>query len=222
MKKIKVIIILQARCGSKRFPFKSLYPINGLPLVIYCAKRLMGNEKYKLIIATSKKKIDNEIAKLAKNNKINFFRGSEKNVLKRFKDIVKNYKKNDIVIRATADNPLPDSSFLDQSLSIFNKHKLDYFVTNNEYFRIPYGLNLEILKVKMIRRQKHNKLNNEHVTFSLRKKFKLNNNKEKFTHEDFSKYNFSIDYVQDYLRIKKQLEKFKINTNWLKILKKMT
>ena len=217
MKK-KITIILQARCNSKRFPFKSLHPINNLPLVIYCSKRLTKNTNHNLIIATTKKEEDTEIVKLAKKYKIKVYRGSEKNVLKRFKSISKNLGNEDIIVRATGDNPLPDSQFLNKSLSLFNKYKLDYFVTDNNFFKIPYGLNLEIFKVKCLRKQKHNKLNNEHVTFTLRKMSKLNHIKEKFSRKDYSKLKFSIDTVEDYLRVKSHLEQFKIYDNWNKIL----
>ena len=42
MKKSNYInVILQARSNSNRLPFKSLMPINKIPLVVLCAKRLI-------------------------------------------------------------------------------------------------------------------------------------------------------------------------------------
>lgn len=219
MKKAKIKIILQARCGSKRFPYKSIYPIKNMPLAIFCAKRLNYKNKYDLVIATSNNKNDDYLTSIAKKYKINFFRGSENNVLKRFLDISKNFKNDDIIVRATADNPLPDFHFLEKCIKIFKKYKLNYFLSDYKYFGLPYGLNLEILNVKMLRKQVPNKLNKEHVTFSLRKKIKLNKIKDKFVNTDFSNLNYSIDYVHDYILIKKKFEKFKLKDSWKKIIK---
>ena len=78
LKNLNVIVILQARCGSSRFPYKALYPIKNIPLAIYCAKRLNLNKKYKFILATTKNKKDDYLVSLAKKHKINYERGMRK------------------------------------------------------------------------------------------------------------------------------------------------
>ena len=119
----KIRIILQARCGSKRFPYKSIYPIHNIPLAILCAKRLNKNNKYDLILAVSDNSKDKYLIALAKKFKIKYFVGDEKNVLQRFLDATKSLKDNDIIIRATADNPLADSNFLKKTLkTLRNKY----------------------------------------------------------------------------------------------------
>lgn len=218
MKK-KILIILQARCTSKRFRYKSIYPINQIPLVILCAKRLSSNNKFDLIIATSGHKRDEYIAKLANKNNIKYFCGSEKNVLSRFLKITKNLDKDYIIIRATADNPLPDAFFVRKCLNIYHKYKLSYFYPNNKYFKIPYGLNIEIISLNLLRKQKNTKENNEHVTYSLKKQINLNNIKEKFVNKNYSHMNFSIDYVKEYFNTKRIMEKFDTFETWNKILK---
>ena len=99
------------------------------------------------------------------------------------------------------------------------KNKLDYFIPKHKFFGLPYGLNLEILRVRVLRNQLPSKKNKEHVTFSLSKKINLSKIKDKFLNTDFSKINYSIDHTKDYIRIKKKLEKFKINDTWEKIIK---
>jgi spore coat polysaccharide biosynthesis protein SpsF (cytidylyltransferase family) len=84
---------------------------------------------------------------------------------------------------------------------------------------LPYGLNLEILNVKLLRKQISNKLNKEHVTFSLRKKINLFKIKDKFIEKDFSYLNYSIDHATDYIAIKKKLEKYDLKDSWKKIIK---
>ena len=210
MNKSKIIIILQARCGSSRFPNKVLYPIKKLPLVIYCAKRLNLKNKYKLILATSREEKDDYLFLLAKKFKINIFRGNENNVLERFISITKKLEPYDIVVRATADNPLPDRYFLEKCLKIFKKYKLQYFITSQKNYGLPKGLNLEILNVKTLRKQPNTKLNREHVTYSLRKKAETKKLNISFLKNDFSELNFSIDHASEYLIVKKKMEKFNL------------
>ncbi len=218
MKKNKVIIILQARCGSSRFPNKVIYPIKKLQLAIYCAKRLNPYNKYKLILATSKNKTDDYLVTLAKNFNIEIFRGQESNVLKRFNDIAKKLSPEDVIVRATADNPLPDRYFLEECLKIFKKNGLQYFMPDQKFYGLPKGLNLEILTVKTLRKQKYTKHNKEHVTYSLRENYNTRKLNANFIENDFSKLNFSIDYTSDYLFVKRKMEKFEFNENWKKII----
>jgi len=66
--KENLIIILQARCSSRRLRKKVLKKINGIPLVLLCIKRLT-NKGAKLIVATSKNKSDDVLVNLLKKKK---------------------------------------------------------------------------------------------------------------------------------------------------------
>ena len=86
----KVICIIEARMSSTRFPGKVLKKIQGKRLLEILISRLKLSQKIsKSIIATSNKKIDQKIINFCKTKKISFFRGSEKNVLKRVYDAAK-------------------------------------------------------------------------------------------------------------------------------------
>ena len=219
MRKNKIILVLQARCGSRRFKNKSLYPINGMPIAILCAKRLTYKSNIKIILATSKNKGDDYLIKLAKHFKINYFRGSEKNVLSRFISVSEKLDDETILIRATADNPLTDSDFVRKCLKIYTKYKLNYFFPKQNYFNIPHGLNIEIINLGLLRRQPETNQNKLHVTFSIKKKFNPKIIKEKFLKKKIKNKNYTIDYVQDYIIVKKLMEKFKIHEKWSEILK---
>ena len=118
MREKKINIFLQARSSSNRLPYKSLLPLNNIPLVVLCAKRLMG-KIFNVTVITSKEKSDDYLVEILKKNKINFFRGILENVYKRFLDASKNLDNNDIIIRATADNPFVDYSFAKNALEVF-------------------------------------------------------------------------------------------------------
>lgn len=214
----KNLIILQARTSSKRLKNKILLPIKNKPLFVYCYDRLKKSN-IKIVCATSVHKSDNIIENICKKNKINFFRGSLKNVLKRFLDYTSKLDDNVNIIRATADNPLPDSFFINKSLEFYNKYKLDFFFTDHNFYGLPYGLNIEIIKLSLLRKQKSTKLNKEHVTWDLRKNYNLKKEKKFFLKKRLDHLNFSIDTIDDYLLIKRKLEKFKSLSSHMEIIK---
>ena len=80
--KEELVVILQARCSSRRLQ-KKVLKISGIPLVILCARRL-SNGGAKITVATSKHKSDDNLVKLLAKNKINYYRGSLPNVLSRY------------------------------------------------------------------------------------------------------------------------------------------
>ena len=89
--KRKLLIILQARCSSRRLPGKVLKKINQLPLVVLCFKRL-SNKGRRVIVATSNHKSDDKLVNLLKKFKIPYYRGSLNNVLSRYQKISKDLK----------------------------------------------------------------------------------------------------------------------------------
>ena len=65
------------------------------------AKELIKNIKkkkfkHKLIVATTKKKSDDKLVNVLRKNNINFFRGSSRNLIKRFFLCAEKYKKKKI------------------------------------------------------------------------------------------------------------------------------
>ena len=221
MIKKKTLVILQARTNSKRLPGKVLMPILGLPLAIFCWSRIK-NSGLKTYIATSNSHLDDKFVSIIKKYKINFFRGSLNNVLKRFVDCSKDLKLNDIIIRLTADNPLVDGNFVKKCLLIFLKKKFRYFSSHDNVKNCPFGISVEIFRRKYLLysyNKKCTKYDLEHVTPAIRRKYlekkKINMNLD----HTFSKLTFTIDTMEDYLKVKKLfLKSFKYE-KFEKILK---
>lgn len=127
---MKIVCIVQARMGSERLPGKVIKPILGKPMILYTLDRL-SKSKYidKLVLATSKKEEENKLESLCKEAGYEVFRGEENNVLKRYKDTVKFYIKNEedsIIIRVTGDCPCIDPIIVDQVISYFLMNDFDY------------------------------------------------------------------------------------------------
>lgn len=166
----RVRVILQARTTSKRLPAKVLLPLGGVPLAILCAKRL-ANTGRELVLATSVDETDDTLARRATDAGIEVRRGSLDDVLSRFVFALKDLADNDIAVRVTADNPLPDGSFVDALLEIFLQQHLAYLGTNPPSDGLPHGLSAEVCVVGALRqraRVSRTLSEREHVTPALR------------------------------------------------------
>ena len=199
----KIQVILQARTGSKRLYGKSLIPIIDEPLVVLCNKRLQYR-KFQVTTIIPKGKEDDYLAQVLKKNRLNFFRGDKLNVLKRFRDFTKNFKKNDIIVRVTADNPFVDKNFLIRLIKIYKFKNLEYFSAHDNIKNLPYGIQAEIFKVKHLREIKTNKIFvKEHVTPPIKKKYlKKNLNIFLKNYSNLPNLYLSIDTFDDLKRVK--------------------
>ena len=212
-------VIIQARVGSKRLPFKVINKISNYFLIEWIILRLQRAKKInKIILATSKKKRDDLLIKIAKKNKIFFFRGSEKNVLKRIYCAAKNFKSNTI-IRVCGDNPFIDPIQVDYLIKQFKKRKtFDYGFNHLNKLNTLYadGFGAEIISFKALKKVYKLALSNdhkEHVT-----KFIWNNlSKFKVLPVVASKklaypsLKFDIDTFEDYITILSLVSRYKIS-----------
>ena len=96
---MKIIAVIQARRGSKRFPNKILKKINkknSIELIISKLKKI--KKVSKIIIATTKKKEDKILSKYVVSDKVDIFFGSDSDVYSRFLEIKKLYKPDYIIV----------------------------------------------------------------------------------------------------------------------------
>lgn len=172
----------------------------GLPLFVACAKRLscQGRE---LVVCTSRNPLDDLVADASREYGLSCVRGDEDDVLSRFVEATNDLGEEDLVIRATADNPLPDGHFLDEMLQVWNHRNCTHLGTNMIEGQLPYGLSLEVFTVKSLRCANvlHvTKEEREHVTLGLKKLASsyLADGNELDIHT--AHRSFSIDTLADY------------------------
>lgn len=211
--KSNLIILLQARCSSKRFPNKVLKKINRVPIIVLCAKRL-SNTGRKVIVLTSNHKSDDKLVRVLNKKKIKFFRGSLNNVLSRYQQIAKTINGKDLIVRATGDNIVPDGYLVEALFNKIKKSKKSYIRFDSKIHNLPKGITLEIFKAKKILSLKKNltKEEKEHVTLKIYKK-----NKKKYlnifnkfkSNIDLTNFSLSIDKLDDYKFVKKTFKNFK-------------
>ena len=166
-------IIIQARTGSSRLRAKVLKKINNKTILEIMLSRIKDNN-FRIIVATTFKKQDDKIYNIAKKCGVNVFRGSEKNVLKRYYDAKKFHLTH--IIRLTSDCPLIDKFFVKFYYKKYLKFKNDYF-SNVIKRTFPKGFDFEIFTFKTLKYTHLNSKSNddkEHVTQYMmkNKKFK--------------------------------------------------
>ena len=120
-KKIAALIIV--RLNSSRLKNKALKKINNFISIQILIKRLKKLENIsKIVLTTSAHKKLPELKKIAKKENINFFVGSEENVLDRIIKCAEKFKL-DRIIRITGDDIFRDIKKLDQAILSHNKSK---------------------------------------------------------------------------------------------------
>lgn len=209
MSKLKIHAFIQARISSSRFKGKVLKKILNKPIIELIYSRLL-NSKYldDIIFLIPDTQINSPIKNLLKRKKINFFSGSEKNVLSRYyKSMQKN--NSDIIVRITADCPVVDHQLTDKMIKEFLKKDYDYY-SNTFLTSFPDGFDIEIFTKKCLKKLfkfAKSSFDKEHVTSFIKK------NKNKFNSgyfalsNDYSNFRLTVDYKEDLKHLRKIFKK---------------
>jgi glutamate-1-semialdehyde 2,1-aminomutase len=201
----KILLLIQARYNSSRFPGKVLRKIGNKTILEIIVSRLKKSKKInKIVVACSNTLNDKKIVEICKEKKILFFQGDEKNVLKRFYFAAKKYKYKNIV-RITADCPLIDHKILDNLITNFFEKKVDY-ASNIDPPTFPDGLDVEIFSFNALKDAYQNAYldrDKEHVTTYI----KNSNNIKKFNlickKGNLSNIGLTVDTLNDFENLQK-------------------
>ena len=182
-------------------------PVGGLPLAVLCARRLASSGR-EVVLATSDNPSDDFLASVADESGIRVYRGSLDDVLVRFLGCIGDLANGDIVVRATADNPVPDGEFVEQLVSTFRNLGADYLGTSSPADGLPYGLSAEAFTAGALRDSASEGYDadvREHVTLSLSRKSGVAGvvPRGAFLEDDYSGLRVTIDTLDDYLKMVK-------------------
>ncbi|MGE3319779.1 MAG: aldo/keto reductase [Candidatus Berkiella sp.] len=147
---MKIRAIIQSRLSSMRLPAKALLPIGGFPAVVLCAKRAQ-NTGLDVIVATSSSCEDDLLVNALEQHKIAYVRGDLENVVLRINKAIEDLAPEDIVVRLTADNLLPDGTFIEQALAHYLENNYDFQTSTFASSDLPYGMSVEIFRAKHLR-----------------------------------------------------------------------
>jgi len=145
---VNVICIIQARQTSSRLPNKVMMELGGTgkSIIEHIIERLsIVPSIQKTIVAIPDNSGNDLLADYFTSKGIEFYRGSEDDVLSRFCVGIRKYNP-DYIIRATSDNPLVDVENIDYLLSAANEANADYA----HYSDCPIGIGLEICKASSL------------------------------------------------------------------------
>ncbi len=143
----KIVVIIQARMGSTRFPGKMTAKLAGYRLIDWVLSRVSEAQKVDETVLALPYGCENDILeKAAQDYGLTVIRGSENNVLDRFIRAAR-ATRADVIVRVCADNPYIDSHEIDRLVHFFMKNRPDYSFNHlnklgNNY---PDGFGAEIL-----------------------------------------------------------------------------
>ena len=212
---LNYLVILQARMESTRLPGKVLMPICDKPMIELQISRILRSKLISdLVVAIPDTEENNILNHNLKNLGVKVFRGSHRNVYKRYIDASKIYPSKSI-IRLTADCPLVMPNLIDEMIVYFNSIKADY-LSNALTSTFPDGLDIEIFNTEALVRLQEFKLSQqekEFVTLGIYRRpeiFSL----EKFESKIFlGDERWTVDYPEEFEFVTKVFKYFEDNTS---------
>jgi len=213
----KVVCIIQTRIGSSRLPGKVLKKIGNKTAVEHVVERIKRISSIdEIIIATTIEERDDLVEEEAKRLGVNFYRGSEDDVLSRYYYAAKEYN-GDVIVRVTSDCPLIDSEVSGNVIEFFlnNMDKYDY-VSNTLERTYPRGLDTEVFSLKALEKafkEAEIKRDREHVTpyiWDNPKLFRIYQYKNQI---DNSNFRWTLDTAEDLELIRKVYDYLKERGN---------
>lgn len=200
---MKIGVIIQARMGSTRLPGKVLKTIIDDTVLAHVVRRVsLSNKIDDIIIATTDLEEDYLIVEESQRLKVNFYRGSSRDVLSRYyKSAIENDL--DVIVRITSDCPLIDPIILDDMIKIYmNVDDTSIIMTNaglrEEDRTFPRGLDIEIFSINLLQYAFLNadkEYQREHVTPYIYENSQIYNYKND---EDNSKHRWTLDTEEDF------------------------
>jgi spore coat polysaccharide biosynthesis protein SpsF len=157
----------------------------------------------KIIVATTENPSDDKLVEWLKTNNIEYFRGSESDVLNRYYEAAKKFSANHIA-RITSDDPFKDPRIIDDVAQLYFESSLD-FAYNNKPPSFAEGLDTEIFSFNALSKAEANAVDpfeREHVTQHFYRNPEKFSQKNLFSFKDFSHLRWTIDTEQDLLMTK--------------------
>lgn len=144
---MKTVVIVQARIGSTRLPGKVLLPLNGHTVIGEVLTRCKKIPGVQVVCAIPDSAENNALAHEA-SKYCPVWRGSEKDVLKRYYDAA-TYWQADYVVRVTGDCPLICPELCGAVLSLIQRTGVDY-ASNIEPRTFPQGVDCEVFTMQCL------------------------------------------------------------------------
>lgn len=199
--------------SSTRLPGKVMKPVNGTPMICIIMNALKKSKIIsKSMVVCSDDSNDNVLVECLKKNNIEYFRGSENDVLSRFYYTAEK-EKADLVVRITADCPLIDPEIIDKVIHEAVIRKTDY-CSNVGIRTFPRGYDVEVFTFDVLKKmffETKNMDDREHVTLYIDKNLNLFNtlNITAPQNKQHPEWRICVDMEEDFQLIEKIFEYYK-------------
>ncbi len=200
-----ILIVIQARSGSTRLPFKVLKPLAGKTVLYHMVKRVERSALAgRVVVATTTDTGDDVIESLCREDGFECFRGHPADLLDRHYRAGIKYNA-DAVVKIPSDCPLIDPQIIDRVLRyhLDNCGRFDY-VSNLHPPTYPDGNDVEIMPMQVLEtvwREAEKEFEREHTTpfiWNNPERFRIGNVTWE-TGLDFSNIlRWVLDYEEDY------------------------
>ena len=201
---MKVNAIIQARCGSTRFPRKIFAEIDGKPLLWHVVNRLKAAETIDgIIVATTVNPEDDATEAWCRENGVPCFRGSSDDVLNRYYSASRAYP-SDVIVRITADDPFKEPAVIDRVVRKVTEEGAD-LATDNNPPTFPEGLDCEAFTfavLETMEQRAEDPFEREHVTQYVYRHPEAFRTANVAGEENLSSYRWTIDNEEDYEMVK--------------------
>ena len=153
---LRVVASIEARMGYSRLPGKVLKEFGSETALSLLIKRLKKCQNLDdIVVATTIEKKDEPIVDWCKKNEIDFYRGSEKDVLDR---VVKahEYMKSDVVVEITGDCPFTDPEIVDLAIETFFINDVDVVTNCGNHLTWPLGQYVQVFPLRLLKKVNEN------------------------------------------------------------------
>ena len=207
---MRVVAMIQARCGSRRLPNKVLMDLCGRTVLERVIERVQRSIYVdEVIVITSIDKANLPILRLCADMGIRVGIGAEEDVLDRYYQTAR-LLKPDYILRITADCPCIDHGLIDRAILQITDD-IDYCssVISN---RLADGLDIELIKYNALKRawkEANHSYEREHVTQYIIHHPDIFKIKDFYIEEEyFGNHRWTVDEAEDYELVKKIYEHF--------------
>jgi len=170
-------------------------------------KRLQQcHEIDEIVVATTENEADDCICKLATSLGVNYFRGSEKDVLSRVLFAAKKFQIQ-IIVEITGDCPVIDVGLVKEALATYLESNVDY-VSNSNVRSYPDGMDVQIYSTEVLHSSyvlATSNLEREHVTLHIRKNPQLYSRIDLIAPQEFHfpELGLTLDTIEDFVLLDK-------------------
>ncbi|HEY6332743.1 MAG TPA: glycosyltransferase family protein [Blastocatellia bacterium] len=202
---MKIVVVIQARTGSTRFPNKVLTPLAGAPLLQRMTERVMAAKTgFDVVIATTTDPADDPIRYLCGKMGVKCFSGHPSDLLDRHY-LAARAAGADAVAKVPSDCPLIDPAVIDRVIGQFlgSAGEVDY-VSNLHPATYPDGNDVEVMTMGALRQawsEASRSFEREHTTpfiWERPEMFRIENVEWETGHDYSMSHRWTIDYPEDY------------------------